>query len=120
MTHQCSHEHDREFERHSIHGEVEVYDCLRDLYIGRLVNLHAQGLMIIGDAPLEEDRLYTLDLYLPETIGDHTIIQMGVDCLWVRDADIADKFWMGCAIVDISPQSKEAIRELIDRYSEVF
>lgn len=120
MTHQCSNEHDRELERHSIHGEVEVYDCLRDLYIGRLVNIHAQGLMIIGELPLEEDKLYTLDLHLPEPINGHTIIQLGIDCLWARDADLADKFWMGCAIIDISPQSKEAIMELIERFGEAF
>lgn len=120
MTHQCSHEHDRELERHSINGEVAVYDCLRDLYIGRLVNIHTQGLMIMGDIPLEEDKLYTLDLHLPEPISNQTIIQLGIDCLWARDADMAGKYWIGCAIIDVSPQSTEAIRELVGRFGEAF
>lgn len=118
MTHQCTFEHDRELERHSINGEVEVYDSLHDIYIGRLVNIHAQGLMIIGDNPLEEDKLYTLDLHLPEPINGQTLIQLGVDCLWARDADLADKFWIGCTVIDVSPLSAETIRELILCFGE--
>ena len=120
MTHNCSREHDRELERHTINGDVDVYDNLRDLYIGRLVNIHAQGLMIVGDVALEEDRLYTLDLHVPEPVNGQTVIQLGVDCLWTRDADLSGKRWIGFSIIDISPQSSESIRELIVRLGEAF
>lgn len=78
MTHNCSREHDRELERHSINGDVDVYDNLRDLYIGRLVNIHAQGLMVVGDVAMEEDRIYTLDLHVPEPVNGQMVIQLGV------------------------------------------
>lgn len=114
MTHNCSHEHDRELERHTINGNVDVYDSLRDLYVGRLVNIHEQGLMIVGDLPLEEDRIYTLDLHVPEPINGQLVIRLGVDCLWMRDADLSGKHWMGFSIIDVSPQSTESIRVLVD------
>lgn len=114
MTHRCTHEHDRELERHSINGDVDVYDSLRDLYIGRLVNIHAQGLMVVGDLALEEDRIYTLDLHLPEPLRGHSDIRVGVDCLWARDADLSGKYWMGFSIIDVSPQSSESIRALVE------
>ena len=120
MTHNCSREHDRELERHTINGDVDVYDNLRDLYIGRLVNIHARGLMIVGDVALEEDRLYTLDLHVPEPVNGQTVIQLGVDCLWTRDADLSGKRWIGFSIIDISPRSSESIRELIVRLGEAF
>ncbi len=118
MVHNCSHEHDRELERHFISGDVDVYDSLKDVYLGRLVNIHAQGLMIMGDLPLDEDHLYTLELHVPEPVNGQTVIQLGVDCLWTRDADLAGKYWMGCAIIDVSPQSTETIRMLVDMLGE--
>lgn len=120
MTHQPSQQHDRELERHVISGDVDVYDSLRDVYVGRLVNIHSQGLMIMGDFALEEDKLYTLDLHVPEPVNGQAVIQLGVDCLWTRDADLTGKFWMGCSIIDASPQSIDTIRQLIDMMGEVF
>lgn len=120
MTHHCSHEHDRELERHNIHGDVDVYDSLRDLYIGRLVNIHAQGLMVVGDVRLDEDRLYTLDLHVPEPINSQLVIQIGVDCLWTREADLSGKFWMGFAIIDVSGGGLESIHKLVELLGEAY
>ncbi len=120
MTNHCSHEHDRELERHNIHGDVDVYDSLRDLYIGRLVNIHSQGLMVVGDVCLEEDRLYTLDLHVPEPVNHQLAIQVGVDCLWAREADLSGKYWMGFAIIDVSSAGLESIRKLVELLGEAY
>lgn len=120
MTHNCSREHDRELERHTINGDVDVYDSLRDLYVGRLVNIHTQGLMIMGNLALEEDRIYTLDLHLPEPVNGQMVIQLGADCLWARDADLAGKHWIGFSIIDASPQSIESIRALVTLFGEAY
>lgn len=106
-------DYDRALERHGIDGDVDVYDSLRDLYLGRLVNIHNQGLMIIGDLPLEEDKLYKLDLHLPRPLGGHTSIHLGVDCLWTRNAEYNGKHWAGFSIIDLSPQAAEDIRQLV-------
>ena len=115
MIHHCSREHDRELERVNIGGNVDVYDAMRDLYLGRLVNIHAQGLMIVGDIGLEEDRLYTLDLHIPEKLSGCGVMQLGVDCLWARDADLAGKFWTGFSIIETSVENTETIKLLIDQ-----
>jgi hypothetical protein len=109
---------DRALERHGISSDVDVYDSLRDVYLGRLVNIHIQGLMIIGDVPLEEDRLYKLDLHLPEFVNERNSIHVGVDCLWTRNADYNGKHWAGFTIIDISPQGAEDIRSLIELLGE--
>jgi hypothetical protein len=110
--------HDRVLERHSIGGEVEVYDSLRDLYLGRLVNIHTYGLMIVSEVVLEEDNLYTLDLHVPEPVNGKLVIQLGVDCLWIRAADILGKYWMGFSIVDVSSEASEAIEALIETFGD--
>ncbi len=118
MVDDVPHNNDRALERHGIDGDVDVYDNLRDVYLGRLVNIHAQGLMIIGDLPLEEDKLYKLDLHLPRPVAGHTSIHLGVDCLWTRNADYNGKHWAGFSIIDISPQAAEAIRELVEQLGQ--
>lgn len=111
-------ENDRALERHGIDGDVDVYDSLRDIYLGRLVNIHGKGLMIMGDVLLEEDKLYKLDLNLPTATNDRTSIHIGVDCLWTRNADHNGKHWTGFSIIDLSPQAAEDIRLLVEHLGQ--
>jgi hypothetical protein len=110
--------HDRALERYGIAGDVDVYDSLRDVYLGRLVNIHTQGLMLLGDVALDEDKLYKLDLNLPAPINGRTSIPMGVDCLWTRNADYNGKHWAGFAIIDLSPQAADDIRMLVQQLGQ--
>ncbi|RZA08470.1 MAG: PilZ domain-containing protein [Moraxellaceae bacterium] len=107
-------DNDRALERHSVNGDIDVYDSLRDIYIGRLVNVHAQGLMIIGDIALDEDRLYEIDMHIPTGPAQKQLLRLGVDCLWMRSADQNGKIWTGFSIIDMSPKASEEIRRLIE------
>jgi hypothetical protein len=108
---------DRALERHCIHGDVDVYDSLRDVYLGRLVNIHVQGMMIVGDLKLDEDRLYEIDMHLPPVGSDEPkVLRLGVDCLWTRSADENNKHWTGFSIIDLSPQDVDQIHRLIDAW----
>ena len=109
---------DRALQRHGINGAVDVYDSLRDVYIGRLVNIHSEGLMFIGDVRLEEDQLYKHDVHLPEHLNGRNSIHIGVDCLWTRNADYNGKHWAGFKIIDISPQGAEDIEALVGLLGE--
>lgn len=104
---------DRSLERHYVNVQVDVYDRMRDVYLGRLVNIHAQGLMIIGDMQMEEDSIYQLDLHLPEVLDGIQVISVGADCLWTREADQPEMYWAGFSIIDASPLVLEVIRRLV-------
>lgn len=110
-------DNDRMLHRHTLSADVDVYDSLRDVYLGRLVNIHTQGLMIVGDVPLEEDRLYELDMHLPSLDNTKKVLRLGVDCLWTRAADQSGKHWTGFSIIDSSPQAAEEIHRLIESWS---
>ncbi len=119
MSDLSSQNYDRAMHRHTVSGDVDVYDSLRDIYLGRLVNIHTQGLMLVGDVPLEEDRLYELDLHLPD-IENNTkqVIRVGVDCLWTRSADQNGKHWTGFTIIDSTPHAAEEIHKLIQAWEQ--
>lgn len=106
-------EQKRELERYLVDDTIDVYDNVRDLYLGRLVNIHSRGLMVMGDQPLEEDKLYKLDLHLQVSVNGHSSIHLGVDCLWTRNANHNGKHWAGFSIVDVSPAAADAIAALI-------
>jgi hypothetical protein len=110
MSDLSSSSNDRALERHIINCDVDVYDSLRDIYLGRLVNIHTEGLMIVGDIALEEDKLYTVDMHLP---ADNQVLKLGVDCLWTRVADQNGKHWTGFNIIDLSAAAAHEIRKLI-------
>lgn len=103
----------RALARYVVPGAVDVYDGPSDIYLGRLVNIHQRGLMLMGDRRLEEDKLYTLDLHLPQPIDGRTALQLDVDCLWTRNAEHNGKHWAGFAIIDLSPQSAAHVSALI-------
>ncbi|MDO3386721.1 PilZ domain-containing protein [Gilvimarinus sp. SDUM040013] len=100
---------DRKLERLGVKQSIDVYDNIHDIYLGRVVNLHNDGLMIIGDKPCEEDCLYRLDLHLSNAVNGRNSVQLGVDCLWVRNAEDNSKHWAGFSIIDASPQALEDI-----------
>lgn len=114
MTDQEQSTHRRSLKRHSIESAVEVYDSLRGMYLGRLVNIHSDGLMLMGEnAVIAADRLYQLDLHLPQHVNGKGIMHLGVDCLWVRESDECTKHLSGFQIIDMAPETKKDIEELV-------
>ena len=118
MSDLSSQNYDRALHRHTLNGDIDVYDALRDVYLGRLVNIHTQGLMLVGDVSLDEDRLYELDLHLPSESDNKQVVRIGVDCLWARAADQNGKHWTGFSIIDSTPQAAEEIHKLIQSWGQ--
>ena len=119
MSDLSSQNYDRAMHRHTVNGDIDVYDALRDIYLGRLVNIHTQGLMLVGDVLLEEDHLYELDMHLPNQSASKQVIRIGVDCLWTRAADQNGKHWTGFSIIDSTPNAAEEVHKLIQSWGEL-
>lgn len=111
--------YERRLKRHRINGVVEIYDSNRDQYLGRLVNIHCEGLMVMGEGLMQTDHVYQLDLQLPEVIGGSATLHLGVDCLWSRAVDASNTHWTGCHIIDLSDQARRQIDALIGQLSAI-
>ncbi len=110
----------RRLARHDIEDGVVVKDEVTAVIVGRLVNIHAEGLMVMGDVALVPENLYQLSLFLPKEIGGHRYVGLGVDCLWVRDSgsESSPVFWSGCQIIDCSDEARAVINGLIEEMSK--
>lgn len=110
----------RRLTRHPVEEGVVVRDEVSGQDVGRLANIHNEGLMVMGDVALVPENLYQLSLRLPKDINGHRFIGVGVDCLWVRDSgdDNAPTFWSGCQIIDCSAEARSVIETLIVEMAE--
>lgn len=106
----------RKLERHEMTASIDVWDAASDEYLGRLVNLHTDGLMLLTSSPLQEDKLYQLRLTLPQNLASSGELTLGADCLWVRAAgEDSSGHWAGCQIIDASTQARALLQSLISR-----
>ncbi len=101
-------EQKRRLVRHDVSEQIELHDCMRDRLLGSLVNIHTEGLMLMSDQPVSEDRIYSLELRLGQQR-----IRLGAECLWSRDSAGTSPYWAGFQIIDISDQALAAIRDLV-------
>ena len=109
------HSNKRKLKRYQLTALIDVVDRKTQKFVGRLVNLHTEGLMIIGDYTFEEDTLYQLDLRLPKNFGERDVISVDVDCLWTRTAhDDSCTLWSGFSIYSCSDEALADIEHLID------
>jgi hypothetical protein len=103
--------------RHQLNVEVDVVDQFSRDLLGVLVDIHLEGLLLMGELSFRPDRLYQVAL-VPRT-SDHQldVIPMGIDCLWTRAMGQQDRVWAGCQIVDLAPQVGEQLARLIEDFS---
>lgn len=106
----------RRLHRHELQVQIEVWHATSDDHLGRLVNIHSQGLMLLCNGPLAEDTLYSLRLDVPQTVVETGHITLGADCLWVNATGDAGQHWAGFQIIDLGPAEQAAIECLVERF----
>lgn len=104
----------RRLVRREVVAKVEVIDINRGELLGTLVNIHEEGLLVVGPKIMREDHVYQLEFKLPTPVSGIDSIQLGVDCLWVKSADDSGLCWSGCHIIDLSDQAREQIEKVIE------
>jgi len=108
-------QYERRLKRHDVSVVVEVYDRNTDQHLGRLVNIHSEGLMVMGTGGLQADHVYQLDLLLPEPLEGLAHLHLGVDCLWSKVVDVSATYWSGCQVIDLSDVARRQISLLVEQ-----
>lgn len=108
----------RRLTRASILQIIMVRDVMRDMEVGRIVNLHEEGFMIIGGTTVKENCLYQMRFLLSEPVDGVSEIDVGAECLWIRETADDDRNWAGFHIIDLASANIAIITKLkqqIDR-----
>ncbi len=94
---------------------LEICDQITGMHIGRVVNISAEGLMLLSQEPIVTGSVYQLDLEMPDpgADGDSKHITFGAEAVWTTEASQPESFWTGFRIIDISSEDVLAIDDLI-------
>jgi hypothetical protein len=94
-----------------------------DNFIGYLIDISKDGLMVMSELPLESGKIYRIKMKLPSTLEwkgrsiDDRIIEFGAECRWSKHDDVDKEFYLsGFSISDLSPEDNKIIQELIKEY----
>ncbi|SMF02310.1 hypothetical protein SAMN02745866_00187 [Alteromonadaceae bacterium Bs31] len=102
----------RRLERAGVQQVITVRDVLRDIEIGRIVNLHEEGFMLIGGDSVKENCLYQTQFVLSAPVEGRSTLSIGAECLWVRETVGDDRNWAGFHILDMAPEDLGVIVKL--------
>jgi hypothetical protein len=92
---------------------LEVSDQVTGTLLGKVVNISAEGLMLLSNDPIAAGSVYQLDLKLPRLINGHSVICFGAEAVWSSQAAQPGSHWTGFRIIDASEEDVLSIDELI-------
>jgi hypothetical protein len=92
---------------------LEVSDQITGTQIGRVVNISAEGLMLLSQEPIVTGSVYQLEMTLSEHDGSSRQISFGAEAVWTTEASQPESFWTGFRIIDISGDDVLSIDNLI-------
>ena len=100
--------------RRPVAAEVEVTDANTGAFVGYLVNLSSEGLMLVGEVEVLPSSVFQFRISLPEPVGGLAELLVGVESLWCQRGEDPRHFWCGFQIIDIAPEHREVLGTLIE------
>src|SRR5690606_27637933 len=85
----------RKLERHHVSSSLEVYDLDSGQLLGRVVDLHAEGLMLLSEKHIELNRAWALHVNLPMTLDGLSEFTLDAESRWNRKRIGGQQFWTG-------------------------
>ena len=92
---------------------LEVSDQITGTQIGRVVNISAEGLMLLSQEPVVTGSVYQLKMQIPGPDGEIKRVCFGAEAIWTTETNQPDSFWTGFRIIDISNEDVLSIDDLI-------
>jgi len=107
----------RRLPRHQLDQQVELIDQVNGASLGVLVNIHMEGLLMMGDLSMKPDHLYQVQLQSVSSSHPFDAVELTMDCMWTRAMGQQDRVWAGCQIIDLSFENRQRLAQLIDLFA---
>ena len=95
----------------------KVFDENTDNVTGRLVNLSAEGMMLINEKPIESDKSFRFRMVLPDEIEGKIIITLDMTSRWSRGDMNSDYYDTGFQLRNRNRKNTEIVKRLMKDYS---
>ncbi len=94
-----------------------------DKFIGFLIDISKEGIMVMSETPLVENMTYKLKMKLPPTFEwkgkkvEDRVVRFQADCRWSKHDEVDKEFYTsGLAFRDIPEEDNEIIHRVIKEY----
>lgn len=108
---ELTNEEQRRLHRHDIHGLIDATDTITGKSLGKLANVHREGILLLCEQPCELGQVMMLQL---STKGEIELpwMEMKVECRWVGDANSDGDTPVGCHILQIEAEAFAVLQQL--------
>lgn len=106
----------RNLERKHLAFFTRIFDRKTGQLIGHLADLTADGMMVIGEKPLDIDEIYQLQMELSITHFGKEFLEFSSRSIWCRPDIDPDYFNTGFQHLDLSADDIHVIRLIIEEY----
>ncbi len=103
----------RKLERHHVSSSLEVYDLDSGELLGRVVDLHTEGLMLLSERPIELNRAWTLQVNLPMNLDGVSEIMLDAESRWHRESMAGGQYWTGLQFTHLPDESRRCIERMV-------
>jgi len=95
-----------------------VYEMLHKTLLGYVGDLTLQGVMVIGEKPVEVDKQLTLGIEFHECPPELPAARVFISsrAAWCRQDDGSHYFNVGFEFIDIPPETVRIIEAILERY----
>jgi len=84
--------------------------------MGHLMDISADGLMLLSDEPIEINEEYRLRMRLPKEVSGSDEIVIGAISRWCREDDNPDFYVTGFQIQDMDEETEKILARLIEEF----
>ena len=103
----------RRLERHQMSSSLEVFDLDTGDHLGRVVDLHEEGLMLLSNRPVDLNRAFSLQVNLPMTLNGVNEFLLDAESLWNRVSINGEQFWTGMHFIDLPGLLRQCISKMV-------
>lgn len=103
----------RRLERKEVSTSLEVYDLDTGNHLGRVVDLHAEGLMLLSEQPIDLFKRFALQVSLPMMLNGLTEFFIDAESLWNRESIAGGQYWTGLHFTKVPEDSRICIEKMV-------
>lgn len=106
----------RHFKRWHLIYYLQVRDRHTSQAIGHLIDINQEGMMLLSEVPISCDRIFHLQMLLPEEVVGMTSWEFDAKSLWSKPDVNPNLHTTGFHLLNVLPEDVGMIECLIDDY----
>lgn len=106
----------RKVERRHLFYYLAVIDTKSGKRIGHTVDISNEGIMLISEAPITPNTIFSLRMFLPEVIGGSRNFEFSAESRWCKEDVNPDFYNTGFRLLDVPLEGIQVIERLIDKF----